>query len=180
MENHYTKYISYIAQCIYTHGRWTPPPKSIENRCLEYCYIKLGRSTGGCNPLQSSIDALNKSTPTLTDLMTDLPPSQLIIGALNTTTPNLADLMTDILADLPPCSIKHRCLEYHYTKLGRSTGRSTHPLPHQSTIDAWETATPNLEDLLADLDIYSTMHIYLWQIDPPPIEHRSQQNHYTK
>ena len=26
VENHYIKYISYIAQCIYTHGRLTPPP----------------------------------------------------------------------------------------------------------------------------------------------------------
>ena len=48
------------------------------------------------------------------------PPHQLGTDALNTTTSNLADL----LADLPP-SIKHRCLEYHYTKLGISTGRST-------------------------------------------------------
>ena len=26
LENQYTKYISYIVQCIYTHGRLTPPP----------------------------------------------------------------------------------------------------------------------------------------------------------
>ena len=37
---------------------------------------------------QSSIDALNTTTPNLADL----PPSQLSIDALNTTTPNLADL----------------------------------------------------------------------------------------
>ena len=49
----------------------------------------------------------------------DPTPCQLSIDALNTAIPNLADLM----ADVPP-SIKHRCLEYCYTKLGRSTGRS--------------------------------------------------------
>ena len=42
----------------------------------------------------------------------DPSPSQWGIDALNTATPNLADLR----ADLPP-SIKHRCLEYCYTKL---------------------------------------------------------------
>ena len=42
---------------------------------------------------------------------------QLRIDALNTITPNLSHL----LADLPPQSIEHRCLEYCYTKLGRST-----------------------------------------------------------
>ena len=51
-----------------------------------------------------------------------------------------------------PWSIEHRLLEYHYTKLGRSTGRCN--LPCQLSIDALNTATPNLADLLADLDIY--------------------------
>ena len=119
LEYHYTKL-----------GRSTP--LSIEHRCLEYCYTKLGRSTGRSNPHQSSIDALSTITPNLADLLGDLPPSiehrclplspstgrsippQLSIDALNTTTPNLADLPTQ--------SIEHRCLEYRYTKLGRSTG----------------------------------------------------------
>ena len=81
-------------------------PPSIEHRCLEYCYTKLGRSS--------------------------------------------------------PLSIKHRCLEYHYTKLGRSTGKSagrssTPSIEHrclescQLSIDALNTTTPNLADLLADL-----------------------------
>ena len=39
LENQYTKYISYIAQCIYTHDRLTPRPG------------------------QLSIDALNTGTP---------------------------------------------------------------------------------------------------------------------
>ena len=42
-----------------------------------------------------------------------------------------------------PLSIEHRCLEYCYTKLGRSTGRST----PQSSIDALITITPNVADL---------------------------------
>ena len=48
----------------------------------------------------------------------------------------------DLLVDLPP-TIKHRCLAYHYTKLGRS-----------------------IPDLLADL--------------PPTIKHRCLAYHYTK
>ena len=47
-----------------------------------------------------------------------------------------------------PPSTEHRCLEYHYTKLGRCTSRST---PHPSSIDALNTATPNLADVLEDL-----------------------------
>ena len=81
------------------------------------------------------------------------------------------------MADLPPPPppIKHRYLEYHYTKLGTSNDRSvyieqctyTHsrltPTP-QSSIDVLNTATPNL----AHLYMYRTMHIYPWLIDPPP------------
>ena len=74
--------------------------------------------------------------------------------------------------DPTPQSIEHRCLEYCYTKLDRSTGRST---ASQLSIDALNTAMPNLADLLAQNSakplheisfIYSTMHIYPWQIDP--------------
>ena len=36
-----------------------------EHRCLEYCYIKLGRSTP---TTQLSIDALNTATPNLADV----------------------------------------------------------------------------------------------------------------
>ena len=49
----------------------------------------------------------------LSDLLADLP-SQSCIDAMNNTTPNLADLTPQV--------IEHRCLEYCYTKLGRSTG----------------------------------------------------------
>ena len=67
-------------------------------------------------------------------------PGQLSIDALNTTTPNLADLSiylsislslsiyiyiyieqcTYSYGRLTPLTIKHRYLEYHYTKLSRS------------------------------------------------------------
>ena len=53
--------------------------------------------------------------------------------------------------------------------------------PLQSSIDALHTATPNLAHLMANLFIYRTMHIYLWQIDPPPpIKHRCHAYRYTK
>ena len=38
--------------------------------------------------------------------------------------------------------------------------------PPKSSIDACNTTTPNLAHLMADLYIYRTIHIYLWQIDP--------------
>ena len=86
-------------------------------------------------------------------------PSQSSIDALNTATPNWADL-----ADITQCtymhgkwnpqSIKHRCLEYCYTKLGRSSRYSTKHIyawqidcPSQLSIDALNTATPNWVDL---------------------------------
>ena len=81
---------------------------------------------------------------------------------------------------MDPLPIEHRCLEYHYTKLGRSIyieqciythGRLT---PLQLSIDALNTATPNLADLYG-----RTMHIYPWQIDPP-IKHRCLEYCYTK
>ena len=96
------------------------PP--IEHRCLEYQYTTLGISTGRC--LEYHYTTHSKSIP-----------HQLSKDALSTITPNLVYLLADALstvtwnmADLPP-PIKHRCLEDHYTKLGRST-------PHLS-IDHW-------------------------------------------
>ena len=74
LENQYTKIVSYIEQCIYTHCRLTHSPGQLR------------------------IDALNTATPNLADLLADLPhPHQLSIDALNTTTPNLADLLADLL-----------------------------------------------------------------------------------
>ena len=79
-------------------------PLPIEHRSLENHYTKSVSYVAQCNLPMAELP----------------PPPQLGTDALNATTPNLADL----LADLPP-SIKHKCLEYHYTKLGISTGSST-------------------------------------------------------
>ena len=50
---------------------WPMDPQGIENRCLEYCYTKLGRWTyfGKWAPLpgESRIDALNTTTSNLAD-----------------------------------------------------------------------------------------------------------------
>ena len=53
----------------------------------------------------------------------------------------------------PPPPIEHRCLEYCYTKLGRSIPDQLAdlPPPRQLSIDALNTITTNLADLLADL-----------------------------
>ena len=49
--------------------------------------------------------------------------------------------------------------------IGRSTGRST-PSSPQLSIDALNTATPNLAHLMADISIYRQC-MYPWQMDPP-------------
>ena len=122
-------------------------PPSIEHRCLEYHYTKLCRSTRYSTmhiyawqiypPSQLSIDALNTTTPNMADLADIVhctymygrcTPHQSSIDALNTTTPNLADLpdmaqCTYMHGRSTPQSIEHRCLAYHYTKLGRSAPR---------------------------------------------------------
>ena len=101
--------------------------------------------------------------------MADQPPSQSSIDALNNATPDLADL-----ADIAQCtymhgrstpqSIKHRYLEYHYTKLGRSSrymyGRSTPQSIKHRCLEYCYTK-------LGRSSRYSTMHICAWQIDPP-------------
>ena len=61
---------------IYTHGRFTP--QSLEHRCLDYCYTKLGTSNG--------------RTMHIYLWQIDPPPSHLSIDALNIVTPNLADV----------------------------------------------------------------------------------------
>ena len=81
-------------------------------------------------------------------------PSKLTIDTLTTATPNLADV--------PPKSIEHRCLEYCYTKLDKCTPKSIKHrsleycyiklgkcflTPSQSSTDALNTTTPNLADV---------------------------------
>ena len=75
------------------------------------------------------------------------------------------------MANGTPQAIEYRCLEYHYSKLGRYSTMHIYAWqmepPSQLSIDAWNTTTPNLAHLMADLYIYRAMHIYPWQIDTP-------------
>ena len=144
------------------------PP--IKHRCLQYCYTKLGRCTGRSTS-QSSIDAFNTCYTKLARWQT--PHQSSIHAFLNTTTPNLADLQ----ANLPP-PFKHRCLQYCYTKLGRCT-------PHQSSIDAFNTATPNLthtgrSSLPIKHGCLQNHYTKLARSTPPPIKHTCLEYHYTK
>ena len=138
-----------------------PIPQSIDHRCLEYHYTKLGRSRRYSTmhiiawqidypPVKLSIDALNTATPNLADLgfiaqctyMNGRPtPSQLSIDALHTTTPNLEDIAQ--------CTYMH----------GRPTP------PSQSSIDALHTTTPNLADI-AD----TAQCTYIHGILTPPVK----------
>ena len=124
------------------------PPKWIENRCLEYCYTKLGRQTyfGWWTPQSIKKRCLEYCYTTLGRWT-----------YFGWWTPQLRE---------------HRCLEYQYTKLGRQTyfGRWIPQLiehrcleylytktwqmnilwkmdpPSQSRRDALNTATPILAD----------------------------------
>ena len=126
------------------------PPQSIEHKCLAYHCTKLGRSTPWSiehRCLAYHYAKLGRSTPWSIEHRC------------------LAYCYTKLDRSTPQ-PIEHRCLEYHYTKLGRSADRTT---PHQLSIDALNTVTPNLADLLAELSPTSAMHhgIYImgciWQ-----------------
>ena len=95
----------------------------MEHRCLQYCYTTLGTSHGRSIYIEQCTYTHGRFTPL-----------QMTIDALNTATPKLAHLMADIyiyiynnalipMEDCPP-AIEHRCLEYHYTKIGTSNGLS--------------------------------------------------------
>ena len=151
-------------QCTYTYCRFPPP---IKDRWLEYHYTKLGRSTPlDHRCLEYHYTQLGKTTGRFT-------PQKWSIYAMNTTTPNLADL----LADLHPLAIKHRCLEYCYNKHGIST-----VTPHQSSIDAFNTATPNLADLHHTAIEYTCLKYATPNLgrSTPPTEHRCFEYCYTK
>ena len=158
----------YLTMHIYP---WQIDPPSIEHRCLEYCYTKLGRSIY----MEQCTYTHGRLTPTL----------QLSIDALNTTTPNFAHIMADLYIYIEQCtythgrltpqSVEHRCLEYCYTKkvshiaqCKYNKGRCTPPVDHrcmkycytkeflqipeciytkgplQLTIDLWNTTTLNM------------------------------------
>ena len=171
-------------RCLVYHytkcGRWTP---SFNHRCLEYQYTNLADG----HPSQSNIDALNTTTPNLADgppsikqsyleyhyTTWQMDPLQSGIDALNTASPNMADGL--------PQSIEHRCLVYHYTKLGRWTPLINHRCceywytklgrwtPCQSNIDVLNTTTANLADghpSQSNIDAFNTTTPNL--ADEPP------------
>ena len=138
-------------------GRSTPP--SIKHRCLEYCNTNLADL-----PLDQILSYIYWLRMTIAhcycySLSRQInwqiyPPPPVLISSgqewqfhIVTVTVPLHQTW-QISWQIYPLSIKHRCLEYHNTKLGRSTGRST---PYQLSIDALSTITPNLADLLGDL-----------------------------
>ena len=122
-----------------------PTPQSIEHRCLDYCYTKLGRSGR-----YSTMHTYTKGRLTLQSIKhrcfeyhyTKLGRS----GRYST-------MHIYTKGRLTSQSIKHRCLEYHYTKASRSSRYSTmHTYAWQIdptsllqlSIDLWKTITPNM------------------------------------
>ena len=174
-----------LADLIYGRSAWQIYPHQSNIAALNTITPNLADLPQICWQItpQSSIDALNTITPNLEDLLADLIfgrsdwqiyPLPIEHSCLEYHYTKLADLIFGRSAwQIYPPPIKHSCLEYHYTKLGRSTpdlpGRST---LCQSSIDALNTITPNLEDLIFGRSA--------WQIYPLPIEHRCLAYHYTE
>ena len=81
---------------------------------------------------------------------------------------------------MDPLSIEHRCLAYHYTKLGRYSTMHVYTesrwTPSQLSIDALNTATPNLADIA---DIAQCTYI-LKANGPPSSKHRCLEYCCTK
>ena len=143
-------YLADIAQCTYMHGRLTP--QSIEHRCLEYCYTKLGRSRR-----YSTMQYMHgRSTPQSI--------KHRCLEYCYTKLGRSCRYSTYIHGRLTPPSIEHRCLEYCYTKLAdladitQCTYMQGRSIPiGQSSIDALNTASPNLA-YLADIAQCTDMH----------------------
>ena len=116
---------------------------------------------------------MHTATPNLADIVqcTYIPtadgPPQSSVDALHTATPNLADIAqcTYIQTADGPHSIEHRCLAYHYTKLGRYSTMHTYMdsrwTPSQLSIDALYTTTQNLADI--------AQCTYIWTADGPSV-----------
>ena len=144
LENHYTKYVSYIAQCTYTHGRLIPPllQSSIDlwktmtpNKFHIYiaqCTYTYGRLTPPL--LQSSIDLWKTITPqkfhiyiaecTYTHGRLTPPPPPIEHRSLENYyikyeicfIYSRMHLYPWQINPPPPPPIEHRSLEHHYTK----------------------------------------------------------------
>ena len=169
-----------------------PYPQPFKHRCLEYCYTKLGRSTG--------INLWKTITPNKFHIYI----AQCTYAHGRLTHPLLQSTI-DVWKTITPNKFHKYIAQCTYTHV-----RLTPPPVLQLTIDLWETITPD------KFHIYSTMHIYPWQIHPtsllqlsidlrktitpnmfhiwhnayiligrltpppPAIVHRSLENHYTK
>ena len=98
LENHYTKEVSYIAECTHTQDRWTSHQSIID----------------ACNTTTSDKFHIEKNAHIP---KADGPPHQSIIDACNTTTLDRFHMEKNVhipKADRPP-SIDHRCMQHHYT-----------------------------------------------------------------
>ena len=122
-------------------------PPSIEHRCLEYHYTKLGRSIY----IEQCIYTHGRLTPLAIEHRC-LEYHYTKLGTSNGRTMHI------YLWQIDPQSIKHRCL-YIYTKLGTYNGRLTPQSIEHRCLEYHYTK-------LGRSTIYRTMHIYLWQINP--------------
>ena len=171
LENHYTKSVAYIAQCTYTHGRLTPP---IKQRCLAYCYTKLGTSHGRSIYIEQCTYTHVRLTPPIKHRCLEYCYTKL-------SRPIHIEQCIYTHGRLTPQSLEHRCLEYHYTKLGTSNCRTMH-------IYLWQMDSPVNQAEMPwillhqtwQIYTYRTMYIYPWQIDPQSLEHRCLEYCYTK
>ena len=50
MQHHYTKLVSHIEECIYTHGRHTSPHPPIDQRSMAHHYTAEVSHIEGCTP----------------------------------------------------------------------------------------------------------------------------------
>ena len=157
LEYNYTKLgrSIYIYRTMHIYPWPIDPP--IEQRCLEYCYTKLGTSKGRSIYIYRTMHIYPwQMEPPLIEhrclqyCYTKFGRSIYI------------EQCTYTYGRLTPLAIEHRCLEYHYTKLGRSIYIEQCIYTHcrltclQSSIDALNTATPNLPHLMSDqcIDAY--------------------------
>ena len=127
LEHHYTRSVSHIEECTYTHGR---------------CAVRVhtGRSTP---PVDMPVDLVKLIWA---DQLVDLPPQywHLVVKNGNFTFLLLEFILADKLADLP--LIEHRCLEHHYTKSMSHIEECTYTHGRCNPlwgIDLWNTTRPD-------------------------------------
>ena len=114
--------------------------------------------------------------------MTDfpLPLLQLSIDLWKTTTQNKCNIAECTYMHgrliLPPSPIDSRSLQHHYTKVVLHRVACTYTCVSCTPSNWAQISGKPLHHISF---IYSRMHIYPWQINPLPINHRSMLHHYT-